>query len=210
MDCSNSLSFVCAMRRENTQHVRLRSYSTTQADEVDCKIWEAARATSAAPAFFDPIKIGPFGEEFIDGAIGANNPIDEVLAEARSIWPDADKRIQCIVSIGTGVPEFKEFGKNAKQVAENLLHIATEADETARKFLSSHSHIGLQGRYFRFNVPRGLESVKLDEYEDKAKIAAATKAYLVETSTELSVKACASILQNPNREQADSQDMSVC
>jgi hypothetical protein len=30
---------------------------------------------SAAKSFFDPIAIGPFDEEFVDGALGANNPV---------------------------------------------------------------------------------------------------------------------------------------
>lgn len=39
----------------------------------DIKIWEAARATSAAPAYFKRIKVG--SEELIDGGLGANNPV---------------------------------------------------------------------------------------------------------------------------------------
>jgi len=43
-------------------------------------IWEAARATSAAPMFFKSITIGQAGmtEEFIDGGLGANNPTEQV------------------------------------------------------------------------------------------------------------------------------------
>jgi patatin-like phospholipase/acyl hydrolase len=39
------------------------------------KIWEACRATSAATSFFDSIAIGPYEEEFVDGALRANNPV---------------------------------------------------------------------------------------------------------------------------------------
>ena len=45
------------------------------------KIWEAGRATSAASSF-DPITIDDFGESFVDGATGANNPMYEVWNEA--------------------------------------------------------------------------------------------------------------------------------
>jgi hypothetical protein len=34
------------------------------------KIWQACQATSAATSFFDHIDIGPYGEEFVDGALG--------------------------------------------------------------------------------------------------------------------------------------------
>jgi hypothetical protein len=37
------------------------------------EIWKVARATSAAPKYFDPITIGE--RMFRDGAIGANNPV---------------------------------------------------------------------------------------------------------------------------------------
>jgi patatin-like phospholipase/acyl hydrolase len=43
-----------------------------------CNDMEACRATSAATSFFDPIAVGRFGEEFVDGATGANNPVREV------------------------------------------------------------------------------------------------------------------------------------
>ena len=154
-----SLSFVCAIRREVAKPVRLRSYSSREVDEVDCKIWEACRATSAASSFFDPIRIGPFNEEFVDGATGCNNPIDEVLSEARIIWPDADRRIQCVVSIGTGEPALKPFGGNVKDVGKTLLALATDTKNTAERFLRAHTHIGLADRYFRFNVMKGLEDV---------------------------------------------------
>ena len=49
------------------------------------RIWEAARATSAASSFFDPIKIGQFGEEFVDGAVGANNPVAQLWNEAKIV-----------------------------------------------------------------------------------------------------------------------------
>jgi predicted acylesterase/phospholipase RssA len=49
------------------------------------KIWEAYRATSAASSFFDPIAIGRFQEEFVDGATGSNNPVGEVWNEAQLI-----------------------------------------------------------------------------------------------------------------------------
>lgn len=42
------------------------------------KLWEAARATSAAPTYFDPLTItDEAGKEtkFLDGGLQANNPL---------------------------------------------------------------------------------------------------------------------------------------
>jgi hypothetical protein len=64
-------------------------------------IWEACRATSAASSFFDPIAIGRYKEEFIDGATGANNPIREVWDQAWLEWgPEAlEGKIKCLISV---------------------------------------------------------------------------------------------------------------
>ncbi|PVH93137.1 hypothetical protein DM02DRAFT_662262 [Periconia macrospinosa] len=68
---------------------RLRSYSLPGelGNQAPPTICEAALVTSAATRFFDPVKIG--ARTFVDGALGANNPADEVEHEAATIWcPD--------------------------------------------------------------------------------------------------------------------------
>ncbi|EXJ76783.1 uncharacterized protein A1O5_01291 [Cladophialophora psammophila CBS 110553] len=191
--------FVCATRADTGIHtVLLRSYASRQVAEVDCTIWEAARATSAASGFFDPIKIGKFGEQFLDGATGANNPIEKVLEEARAIWPDLTERLQCIVSIGTGQPSLLPFGSNLKQVATTLINIATETENTAKNFQINHvPSLGSPShkKYFRFNVAKGLEEVGLEEHERKAQIAATTKVYLETPETGTDIQTCAALLK---------------
>lgn len=56
--------------------VRLRSYGIPENQEMPATIIEAARAISAATSFFEPVSIG--ARRFADGALGANNPVDEV------------------------------------------------------------------------------------------------------------------------------------
>ena len=71
--------FVCAVRREDGSTAVIRSYKSRAADSLydHCKIWEAARATSAASTFFEPISIGPWGQGFVDGA--SSMPIQSSL-----------------------------------------------------------------------------------------------------------------------------------
>eukprot|EP01043_Picozoa_sp_COSAG02_P026046 COSAG02_NODE_1488_length_12368_cov_23.731926_3_plen_1446_part_00 len=64
-----------------------------------CEVWEAARATSAAPFFFDPISIA--GREYFDGGVVANNPVEKAINEAGDIWPN--RPISTIVSLGCGM-----------------------------------------------------------------------------------------------------------
>jgi predicted acylesterase/phospholipase RssA len=160
--------------------VRLRSYiSRNSVDTLSssgCTIWQAARATSAAVTFFDPIQIG--SQQYIDGGTGYNNPVEVVLEEAESIWENATSRIQCLVSIGTGIPEPKDFGDNIKEVMGSLQNIATETKRTAERFSRLHTRLGIQGRYFRFNVDQGLGGVGLDEHKKKSTIADASEEYL--------------------------------
>jgi predicted acylesterase/phospholipase RssA len=59
------------------------------------KIWEAARATSAAMKYFEPIKIA--GVEYRDGGLMYNNPIAMLHAEACDVF---EGREQVIVSLG--------------------------------------------------------------------------------------------------------------
>jgi len=66
-------------------------------------MWKAARATSAAPTFFKPMKIEPSpAVTYVDGGLGYNNPSQLAQAEAKRIWPTA--KTSCLVSIGTGRP----------------------------------------------------------------------------------------------------------
>lgn len=72
------VSFVTASRAEganNSEPVLLRSYKIKHAmpDLPKVKLWQAARATSAAPGYFNSIEID--GMSFIDGGVQANNPL---------------------------------------------------------------------------------------------------------------------------------------
>jgi predicted acylesterase/phospholipase RssA len=141
-----------------------------------CKIWEAARATSAASGFFDPITIGL--QEYVDGATGHNNPVEVVFSEAQAIWKDLPSRLQCIVSIGTGITASYPFGDDLRQIAKTLVKMATETEVTEKRFYKSRYDDGLLPSYFRFNVTQGLSSVKLDAVEKLADIESATRNYL--------------------------------
>jgi patatin-like phospholipase/acyl hydrolase len=77
--------FVCAVQGVNADAVVIRSYrsGSGEYDELYdiCKIWEAARATSAASTFFEPIRIG--NQRYVDGALKYNNPIEKADVESR-------------------------------------------------------------------------------------------------------------------------------
>lgn len=65
---------------------------------VKYKCWEAVRASSAAPGYYEDFKLDGF--VFHDGGLLANNPTAIALHESRHLWPNVTTN--CIVSIGTG------------------------------------------------------------------------------------------------------------
>jgi patatin-like phospholipase/acyl hydrolase len=66
------------------------------------KLTEVARATSAAPTFFPPIKLSEAGAQYalVDGGVFVNNPAMASYAEASRLYRQANRFV--IVSVGTG------------------------------------------------------------------------------------------------------------
>lgn len=84
-------------------------------DKDPTPIWQAAQATSAAPALFPPVRVAipaPPGW-YMDGGTTATNPSLEALVEAQKYW----KTRKCfVVSIGSGIQKSVIFiGKKKKQ-----------------------------------------------------------------------------------------------
>ncbi|RYN34654.1 hypothetical protein AA0112_g5203 [Alternaria arborescens] len=148
----------------------------------EVKIWEVARATSAATSFFAPMEITHAGEprRFLDAGIGSNNPINELYLEAMSQFDKSeeefDKQIRVLVSIGTGRPALHGFGEKVTEVAKSIASIATETQDTANTFHLTHRKLANRGGYFRFNPP-DLSEVAIDESSKKGIIASRTDTY---------------------------------
>lgn len=163
------------------------------------KIWEAARATSAATGFFEPISIA--GQTFTDGATRANNPVNEVWTEATDLWGNGDSswrledNLQFLVSIGTGMPSLTAFDDSILQIGKTLIAIATDCQTVAETFHRHHKDLAAGKRYFRFNVTRGLENVGLQSQERIGEIKAATRNYLSSEQTFEAIKECAANLR---------------
>lgn len=149
----------------------------------DCPatIYEAALATSALTTFFGPVSIG--ARKYVDGTLGANNPVDEVESETSNIWcpdtRDPKPLVKCFLSVGTGNPGKKAIEDNlSKFLSKTLMDIATETEKTATKFIERWAQHFDEKRYFRFNVHQGLQDVGLAECQQQGAIEAATDEYL--------------------------------
>lgn len=185
---------MCATSVETKGTIRLKSYKVPdELDDHGATILEAALATSAATSFFEPIQIGT--RKYVDGALGANNPIHEVWNEALNVWSpdlgDLKPLVKCIVSVGTGDPGVQPINDSAMQFfSKTMVEIATETEKTAETFISHSRGLYGQGRYFRFNVQQGLQGVGLAEYKKQGDIEAATDRYLTSLDQKFRVRDC--------------------
>jgi hypothetical protein len=126
--------------------------------------------------------------------------VDEVEGEAADIWNpdtgDLKPLVKCFVSIGTGNPGKKALEDNIpKFLSESLVRIATETEETERKFAARWAKHYDEKRYFRFNVDQGLQDVGLAEYKERGRIEAATDEYLQHQVQKFRMRDCVRNLQ---------------
>uniref|UniRef100_A0A8C7REY5 Patatin-like phospholipase domain containing 8 n=1 Tax=Oncorhynchus mykiss TaxID=8022 RepID=A0A8C7REY5_ONCMY len=126
----------------------------------DCKhkMWQAIRASSAAPGYFQEYTLGKDLHQ--DGGLLINNPTALAIHECKLLWPNTP--VQCVVSLGTG--RYETVNKNnttstsLKAKITNVISSATDTEEV---------HIMLDAllppnTYFRFN-PYMSEDIPLDE-----------------------------------------------
>jgi len=188
--------FVVAVQTSDCRPIRITNYPPVGRRPEKFTILQAVRATSAASSIFEPLIMETDGirESFCDGALGYNNPINEVIAECNDLWPVRD--IGCLVSIGTGRKKTTKVGRTLSSVAKACAAIATDGDETAHKFLNdiSQHRRDLVDVYFRFTVQSGLEDRTLDETRELGLIKQRTQSYVREEKRE-DVRRCADVLK---------------
>jgi predicted acylesterase/phospholipase RssA len=98
-----------------------------------CEVWEAGRATGAAPTFLDPMEID--GVKYVDGGLTTNNPTELAITEAERLFPG--RQIGCIVSLGCGLERKREdVSAGAKGPINVLLHSSDNSERVHREVLS--------------------------------------------------------------------------
>ncbi|KAI9715702.1 MAG: hypothetical protein M1812_005854 [Candelaria pacifica] len=198
-------TFVCAYESKalGGSPVLLRTYQTGSAP-VSCSIWEVARATSAAPTFFPPIKFSSqTGGDFIDAGVGCNNPTKVLVKEAKSYYRmKSYKATQptCLISIGIGQKDLIQLHRAASifwfkdrsglSIAPILGEIVTDCENTHDEVLLSYLENNATDLYFRFNVPQGMQQIMLDEWAKKDDIKTYTDKYLRLNQTEQELLNC--------------------
>ncbi|XP_045611711.2 calcium-independent phospholipase A2-gamma isoform X1 [Procambarus clarkii] len=121
-------------------------------------LWEAVRASAAAPGYFSEFRIGDL--ILLDGGLFVNNPTAIAVHEAKQLWPDVD--LQCVVSIGTGRHEpIATTSEASISWATRIRTVLNSATDTEGVHTTMHDL--LPGDvYYRFN-PYLSDEIGLDE-----------------------------------------------
>lgn len=101
-----------------------------------------------------------------------------MLEEARRLFPQ--RKVACIVSIGTGLARVVRFPDAPKtsplKLVDALTKMATESDTTAERVQARYREA--HDTYFRFSVDRGLENIDLAECENIPNVRTYTTGYI--------------------------------
>lgn len=129
-------------------------------------MFEAVRASAAAPTVFEEFKIGDLMHQ--DGGLVVNNPTAIALHEATTLWPE--ESVSCVVSIGTGryepiitIDETVESSKSSswKLIFTKILESATDT-EAVHRILND---LLPEDTYFRLN-PHMSRLMTMDEISE--------------------------------------------
>ena len=163
---------------------------------------DVARATSAAPTYFEPFLVegGPHdGCALIDGGVHSNNPAMCAYVEARKIHPEENDFL--VVSLGTGeltrnMPYEEVKGWGLAQWAQPILNVvfdgvADTVDYQLRELLLSE---GDDRRYYRFQTVLDIGKDDMDDASRTNIAALKTKAREIISKNEAALEAlCAQL-----------------
>lgn len=161
-----------------------RILSTYDPNDRTTKIWEALRATSAAPTFFEEMQFGTPRVTYLDGGVGFNNPCAEVDYAAKALWEG--RPIGVIVSVGTGLQSIPSVGNVSSwlpfglgtdiALVSALAGMATSTQRVDNEM--KRAYYNTSTRYYRFDVDRGLANVSLEQWMKEDEIAALSEQYM--------------------------------
>ncbi|CEJ54942.1 hypothetical protein PMG11_01228 [Penicillium brasilianum] len=172
--------FLMAVREEagnNRGPVFLRSYTNDlelpDADLAKITLWQAARATSAAPAYFKPLQVGRI--KLVDGGLLANNPLGWLWTEVLGVYGPT-RETDCFLSIGTGMASnvaVAQPGFNFKGAMMSFSSIATNTESTHllfRYLVDAFAPCPQIKKYWRLNVVKEKKGSDPKDYESPGEL----------------------------------------
>ncbi|KAK6351889.1 hypothetical protein TWF718_005033 [Orbilia javanica] len=150
-------------------------------EKMELKVWEAARATSAAPVYFKPFTHGDSGVQFLDGGLTYNNPVRVAESERKLIWQESrNLRPDIFLSLGTGFNPQEQLTKKQSSpihpqgivnwvrviasFAKTHIQSSFDCQKTWADFFPEiPNSVNPDGRYIRLNVPLNGNTPELDD-----------------------------------------------
>ncbi|MCJ1373627.1 hypothetical protein MMC20_004855 [Loxospora ochrophaea] len=196
-------------------------------------LWHAARATSAAPIYFESIKFDD--RKFLDGGLGANNPGMIALKEVDQMHASSPVKPEILVSIGTGMKKEKKKTGKRKRAREEIYSFVHADTGRRKQFLKKYFELAKYAKDFttnpqgiadnvkfgankcgtqheRFDVEEGLGSIKLDDWRPPRggdttleQIRKHTRVYLDLERTQTALQNCAITLVHLRRHRATTE-----
>ena len=162
------------------------------AGRSDVCLWQAIRATSAAPIYFPSMVID--GAVYLDGGMGRNNPTSLAVAEIARMKAFEKRPIGYVVSLGTGRVTYKVYDNKILSLPGYLTNVATDC-ERVHEDLSSAKH---DFAYDRFNPGNGVGDYDLSDVAGIDAMVRATEAYISEDTIAKRLRALAHALAQPS------------
>ena len=114
-------------------------------------------------------------QTFVGGPLGTNNPTRELLNEATSLF-GKDQRVAQILSIGSGLPRVMAMSSVDPTEIHRLLNdIAADCETVAQELSTRLFNVD---SYLRLNVDRGMEDLKMEDWNELGTIESHTGAYI--------------------------------
>ena len=139
------------------------------------EIWQVARAATAAPFFFEPLKVEKAQTSghilFTDGGFGnSNNPTRQAMREIEDLHGRSS--IGTVVSVGTARKKKEDNRFRVVRFLESMAFDLTDPetihDDMQREHDMQPEQDTQKFSYFRLNHPEGLD-IELDRWEPKGR-----------------------------------------
>ncbi|KAK5051360.1 hypothetical protein LTR84_003012 [Exophiala bonariae] len=196
-------------RKQRTESLHM--FQRFERPEQELAVWEAARATSAAPGFFKAFHKDSNRHTYWDGALKLNNPIFAADDERRNIWPEASELLHLpdiALSVGTGIfPEAKaarqkhdpgpRYGAGVIDGVKTFIHIGVDAvaqcldcervwENYVQGVLPNNNNTSM--RFHRLNVPFSGDKIELDHVDKMDDLENRTNQYFASDTQQHSQK----------------------
>lgn len=194
--CDGERRFVVTSQASTGKPSLLRSYHHPESPSpaVDCKIWEAARATAARSTVFERFGVEAKTSIAELGPPTSHNPVNNVYDEARILWPG---RETTLVSIGGGTAPRNKFSGRLGASIEAVARISADAEDIARAFELQPTRSSVKTSLHRFSADN-LAEIGLEEHDAVADVEAATRSYLERMEMQDRLGHCAAELAKIN------------